>query len=229
MSILLHRPQLIKPPDSQGDQTRPPASCWLKLAFKLPSLNLLSFSLPADSCPVIIYLLDLPLSAFPVPSSLLPPPISLCISSISWLHQPPARPLHRLPAGRPAPLSLFHSLGSPRSPNTLAWTPSPRPSTQPPEVPRGSLGQATGPSESRFPRPQGQGWVRQHSTQFTCCSRQRAQVSPAPHVHAHAHACAHSSKPREGGSHRSPPGASGSVHTLLSTVSKPLPQEPFHP
>lgn len=44
VSILLHRPQLIKRPDSQGDQTRPPASCWLKLAFKLPSLNLLSLS-----------------------------------------------------------------------------------------------------------------------------------------------------------------------------------------
>lgn len=45
VSILLHRQRLIKPPDSQGDQTRPPASCWLKLAFKLPSLNFLSLSL----------------------------------------------------------------------------------------------------------------------------------------------------------------------------------------
>lgn len=91
VSILLHRPRLIKPPDSQGDQTRPPASCWLKLAFKLPSLNFLSLSLPAASCPVTIYLLDLSLGAlllslplsFHQPMNFCFPPFPLVALSLS--------------------------------------------------------------------------------------------------------------------------------------------------
>lgn len=74
-----HRPRLIKPPSSQGDQTRHPASCGLQppsgCPVKLPSLLL------ADSRPVGSHRLDLSPSTLPRSAASLPPTFNFCFPS----------------------------------------------------------------------------------------------------------------------------------------------------
>lgn len=170
MSILLHRPRLIKPPDSQGDQTRPPASCWLKLAFKLPSLNFLSLSLPAASCPVTIYLLDLSLGAlllslplsFHQPMNFCFPPFPLVALSLSLASPTPtfSSPQH---LSCSVLCSTRFKIYGPQTPS-LTWTLSPGRSYS---VSEGTKKKSSGVSglgrrgarcqRVGFPSPRGQG------------------------------------------------------------------------